>query len=106
MQYDEIVDIDENIKARFNDAGHMLGSSIIEVWITENGETKKIVFTGDLGNNDIPLLSPPTMISEADYLVMESTYGNRLHMRNDDKAEIFLNVVYETLEKGGTVVIP
>lgn len=106
VQYDEIVDIDENIKARFNDAGHMLGSSIIEVWITENGETKKIVFTGDLGNNDIPLLSPPTMISDADYLVMESTYGNRLHMRNDDKAEIFLNVVYETLEKGGTVVIP
>ena len=106
VQYNEIVDIDENIKARFNDAGHMLGSSIIEVWITENGETKKIVFTGDLGNNDIPLLSPPTMISDADYLVMESTYGNRLHMRNDDKAEIFLNIVYETLEKGGTVVIP
>ena len=106
VQYNEIVDIDENIKARFNDAGHMLGSSVIEVWITENGETKKIVFTGDLGNNDIPLLSPPTMISDADYLVMESTYGNRLHMRNDDKAEIFLNVVYETLEKGGTVVIP
>ena len=106
VQYNEIVDIDENIKARFNDAGHMLGSSIIEVWITENGETKKIVFTGDLGNNDIPLLSPPTMISDADYLVMESTYGNRLHMRNDDKAEMFLNVVYETLEKGGTVVIP
>ena len=106
VQYNEIVDIDENIKARFNDAGHMLGSSIIEVWITEQGETKKIVFTGDLGNNDIPLLSPPTMISDADYLVMESTYGNRLHMRNDDKAEMFLNVVYETLEKGGTVVIP
>ena len=106
VQYDEIVDIDENIKVRFNDAGHMLGSSIIEVWITENEETKKIVFTGDLGNNDIPLLSPPTMISEADYLIMESTYGNRLHMKNDDKAEIFLNIVYETLEKGGTVVIP
>ena len=65
-----------------------------------------MVFTGDLGNNDIPLLSPPTMISDADYLVMESTYGNRLHMRNDDKAKIFLDVVYETLEKGGTVVIP
>ena len=106
VQYDEIIDIDENIKVRFNDAGHMLGSSIIEVWITENEETKKIVFTGDLGNNDIPLLSPPTMISDADYLIMESTYGNRLHMKNDDKAEIFLNIVYETLEKGGTVVIP
>ena len=106
VQYDEIIDVDENIKVRFNDAGHMLGSAIIEVWVTENGKTEKVVFTGDLGNNDIPLLSPPTMISDADYLVMESTYGNRLHMRNDDKAKIFLDVVYETLEKGGTVVIP
>ena len=106
VQYNEIVDIDENIKARFNDAGHMLGSAIIEVWITENEKQEKVVFTGDLGNNDIPLLSPPTMISDADYLIMESTYGDRLHMRNDDKATIFLDVVYETLEKGGTVVIP
>lgn len=106
VQYDEIIEIDENIKVRFNDAGHMLGSAIIEVWITENGKREKIVFTGDLGNNDIPLLSPPTMISDADYLVMESTYGNRLHMKNDDKAKMFLDIVYETLEKGGTVVIP
>ena len=82
------------------------GSAIIEVWITENGKREKLVFTGDLGNNDIPLLSPPTMISDADYLVMESTYGNRFHMRNDDKANLFLDIVYETLEKGGTVVIP
>ncbi len=106
VKYDEIIDIDENIKVRFNDAGHMLGSAIIEVWVTENGKTEKIVFTGDLGNNDIPLLSPPTMIEDADYLVMESTYGNRLHIRNDDKASLFLDIVYETLEKGGTVVIP
>lgn len=106
VKYDEIIDIDENIKVRFNDAGHMLGSSIIEVWVTENGKIEKIVFTGDLGNNDIPLLSPPTIIEDADYLVMESTYGNRLHIRNDDKASLFLNIVYETLEKGGTVVIP
>ena len=106
VQYNEIVEISDSIQVRFNDAGHMLGSAIIEVWITENGKREKIVFTGDLGNNDIPLLSPPTMISDADYLVMESTYGNRLHMRNDDKANLFLDVVYETLEKGGTVVIP
>lgn len=106
VQYDQIIDVAENIQVRFNDAGHMLGSAIIEVWVTENGKTEKAVFTGDLGNNDIPLLSPPTMIESADYLIMESTYGNRLHMRNDDKAKIFLDVVYETLEKGGTVVIP
>ena len=104
--YDEIIELDENISIRFNDAGHMLGSSIIEVWVKENGETKKIVFTGDLGNNDIPLLDSPTMIDNADYLVMESTYGNRLHNRNDDKAEMFLDIVSETLDKGGNVIIP
>ena len=106
VQYDEIIELDPNINVRFNDAGHMLGSSIIEVWVKEDGETKKIVFTGDLGNNDIPLLAAPTMMENADYLVMESTYGGRLHMRNDDKAEMFLNIVAETLDKGGNVVIP
>lgn len=106
VHYDEIIEIDENIQVRFNDAGHMLGSAIIEIWVTENGETKKTVFTGDLGNNDIPLLDSPTMIESTDYLVMESTYGNRLHMRNDEKANLFLNIVSETLEKGGRVVIP
>ena len=106
VKYDEVVEIDENIKVRFNDAGHMLGSAIIEVWATQDGKTEKAVFTGDLGNNDIPLLASPTMIETADYLIMESTYGSRLHMRNDDKAELFLNIVSETLDKGGTVVIP
>ena len=106
IKYDEIIDIDDHIHVRFNDAGHMLGSSIIEVWAEENGKTTKVVFTGDLGNNDIPLLSSPTMIDDADYLVMESTYGSRLHNRNDDKAEMFLDIVSETLNKGGKVIIP
>ena len=106
VKYDEIIDITENIHVRFNDAGHMLGSSIVELWVDEDGKTTKTVFTGDLGNNDIPLLSSPTMIEDTDYLVMESTYGSRLHMRNDEKAELFLNIVSETLDKQGTVVIP
>ena len=106
VEYDQIIDVADNIQVRYNDAGHMLGSSIIEIWVTENGKTEKIVFTGDLGNNDIPLLDSPTMIEDADYLVMESTYGSRLHMRNDDKAKIFLDVVSETLDHGGRVVIP
>lgn len=106
VNYDEIIEIDPNIYVRFNDAGHMLGSAIIEVWVKEDGKETKAVFTGDLGNNDIPLLSSPTMIETADYLVMESTYGGRLHMKNDDKANLFLNIVSETLDKGGTVVIP
>ena len=106
VKYDEIINITENIHVRFNDAGHMLGSSIIELWVKEDGKETKTVFTGDIGNNDIPLLSSPTMIESADFLVMESTYGSRLHQRNDQKAEIFLQIVSETLEKGGNVVIP
>ena len=106
VKYDEIIEITPQIHARFNDAGHMLGSSIIEVWVEENGRQLKTVFSGDLGNSDIPLLSEPTMIEDADYLVMESTYGSRLHMRNDQKAELFLDIVSETLDNGGTVVIP
>ncbi len=106
IQYDEIFEIDENISIRLNDAGHMLGSSIVEIWTKEDGKTVKAVFTGDLGNNDLPLLDSPTMIESADYLIMESTYGNRLHIRNDEKAKLFLDIVSETLDNGGTVVIP
>ena len=86
--------------------GTCSGSGIIEIWIKENEEEKKLVFTGDLGNNDIELLGPPTMIENADYLIMESTYGDRLHIRSEKKAEEFLNIVSETLEKGGKVIIP
>ena len=106
VQYDQIIEITPDIHVRFNDAGHMLGSSIIELWVNENGKQTKTVFTGDLGNNDIPLLSEPTMIEDADYLVMESTYGSRKHIKNNKKAEMFLDIVSETLDKKGTVVIP
>ena len=106
VKYDEIIEITPEIHVRFNDAGHMLGSSIIEVWVEEEGKQTKSVFTGDLGNNDIPLLSEPTMIEDADYLIMESTYGNRKHEKSEKKAEMFLDIVSETIEKNGTVVIP
>lgn len=106
VQYGEILQIDPNIKVRYTDAGHMLGSAIIEVWIKEDGEEKKLVFTGDLGNNDIPLLREPSIVEDADVLVMESTYGNRVHEAKEDKAQEFLSIVTDTLEKGGNVVIP
>ena len=106
VKYDEIIQVSENIYVRFNDAGHMLGSSTIEIWAKEDGKETKAVFSGDLGNNDIPLLSEPTMIDNCDYLVMESTYGSRLHIRNDQKAELFLKIVSETIDNGATVVIP
>ena len=106
ISYDEILELSPDIHVRFNDAGHMLGSSIIEVWATEDGKETKAVFTGDSGNNDIPLLDSPTMIDAADFLIMESTYGSRLHMRNDEKAELFLKIVSETVQNGGNVIIP
>ena len=106
VKYDEKIQVSENIYVRINDPGHMLGSSTIEIWAKEDGKETKAVFSGDLGNNDIPLLSEPTMIDNCDYLVMESTYGSRLHIRNDQKAELFLKIVSETIDNGGTVVIP
>ena len=106
VKYDEIIQVDKDIYVRFNDAGHMLGSSIIEIWAKENGKETKAVFTGDLGNNDIPLLDSPTMIENCDYLIMESTYGSRIHEKNEQKAELFLDIVSETIDNGGTVVIP
>ena len=107
IKYDKIYKVAPGIEVRFVDAGHMLGSSMIEVWIKEEKKEKqKIVFTGDIGNSDIPLLNSPTVISSADYLIMESTYGNRIHMKNDQKAELFLKIVSETIDNGGTVVIP
>ncbi len=95
----------ENIKLRYNDSGHMLGSSAVEVWVTEKGKTEKIVFSGDLGNKDKPLLKDPTIITEADYLVLESTYGGRNHTYVDATAQ-FLDIVRSTLSVGGTLVIP
>ncbi len=106
INYDEEIQITPEIRVRYNDAGHMLGSAIIEVWVNENGEEQKIVFSGDLGNNDIPLLREPSMIEDADILVMESTYGDRDHVHQDDKAREFLEIVSKTLEQGGNVVIP
>lgn len=106
LEYDRIYDIDKDIKLRFTDAGHMLGSAIVELWITENERQEKIVFSGDLGNNQITLLNKLQFVDEADYLVMETTYGDRIHEGNEEKAEMFLEIVSRTLKRGGNVVIP
>lgn len=106
ISYNEIVQIDPNIKVRFTDAGHMLGSAVIEIWVKEDGKETKIVCTGDLGNNNIPLLREPSMVEETDILITESTYGNRVHESKKDKAMEFLEIVSSTLEKGGNVIIP
>lgn len=105
--YDKIITITENIKIRFTDVGHLLGSSSIEVWVTEDGISKKIVFSGDIGNTNQPLIKDPQYTKEADYVVMESTYGDRLHstVRVDYVKEL-VTILQETFDRGGNVVIP
>ena len=105
--YDQMVEICEGISIRFTDIGHLLGSSSIEVWLTEGDITKKIVFSGDIGNKDQPLIKDPIYTKEADYVVMESTYGDRLHTK--EKPEYVKNlaeVINRTFARGGNVVIP
>lgn len=105
-KYDEVIKITDAIKIRFNDAGHILGSAIVEVWITENGEETKLVFSGDLGNKNIPIMRDPSIVDSADYLFIESTYGNRLHATSNNKVERFVDIINTTMERGGNVVIP
>lgn len=105
--YDTEIEVSEGIKIRFTDIGHLLGSSSIEVWLTENGVTRKIVFSGDVGNKNQPLIKDPKNTEEADYVVMESTYGDRYHDKEklDYVAEL-TQVLQETFDRGGNVVIP
>lgn len=106
VAYDETLQLENNITVRYRNSGHMLGSAFIEVWIREDKKETKLVFTGDMGNRDIPILKDPVYIQEADYLIMESTYGDRLHQDKMNKAERFLDIVLETLDRGGNVIIP
>lgn len=105
--YDSMIDICDGIQIRFTDIGHLLGSASIEVWLTEGDVTKKIVFSGDIGNLDQPLIKDPIPTKEADYVVMESTYGDRLHTkeRPDYVAEL-AEIISKTFARGGNVVIP
>ncbi len=105
--YDQIIDLCEGVKIRFTDVGHLLGSSSIEIWMNEAGIEKKIVFSGDIGNKDQPLIKDPKKTPEADYVVMESTYGDRVHSTEKiDYAVELAKVLKETFDKGGNVVIP
>lgn len=106
-RYDREVKICDEITVRFTDIGHLLGSASIEVWLTENGDTKKLVFSGDIGNKNQPLLRSPSCTKEADYVVMESTYGDRLHSEDrPDYVKELASILKETFDRGGNVVIP
>ncbi len=104
--YDQLIELNDEMKFVFNDAGHILGSAITELWITENGSTSKIVFSGDLGVMNRPILRDPTIIKKADYIIMESTYGNRVHPSNPMDVTRLMDTIRETAKRGGTTVIP
>lgn len=105
-KYGEVTALFEGVKIRFTDAGHLLGSASVEMWLTENGETKKVVFSGDIGNVNQPIIRDPQYIRQADYVVMESTYGDREHEKADDYLSVLATIFDKTLARGGNVVIP
>lgn len=105
-EYHEKFTLYDGLTIRFTDAGHLLGSASIEVWITEEDIKKKIVFSGDIGNNDQPLINDPHYMKEADYVIMESTYGDRNHGVSPDYVGELTRILKTTFDRGGNVVIP
>lgn len=105
-EYDREIRLCEEIAIRFTDVGHLLGSASIEIFACEGGERRTIVFSGDLGNRNKPILRDPIYTKKADYVVIESTYGDRLHGETPDYVGEIAEVIERTFEKGGNVVIP
>jgi metallo-beta-lactamase family protein len=106
-EYGKEIELCEGIKVRFTDVGHLLGSASIEVWGTEEGQTRKLVFSGDIGNKAQPLIKDPSKTESADYVIMESTYGDRLHSaERPDYIKELTEILQTTFDRGGNVVIP
>ncbi len=106
VDYLKPIDVTDNVKARFLDAGHLLGSSYILLTATENGITRTILFSGDIGNRFKPIIRNPSLPPKADFVVMESTYGDRTHGKEPDYSLNFAKIIEETFAKGGNVVVP
>ena len=104
--YDRIIEVAPGIKVRFTDVGHLLGSSSVEVWVEEDGKETKIVFSGDIGNINQPLINDPKTIEEADYVLIESTYGNRTHGERIDFVTELAKIIQRTFDRGGNGVVP
>jgi metallo-beta-lactamase family protein len=106
IDYDKFYDITKNIKIKYRDAGHIMGSAIIEMYVNDKDALKKIVLSGDLGQWDVPIVNNPTLIEDADYVLVESTYGNRLHEDIGIRDDLLLEYAKETYKKGGKLMIP
>jgi metallo-beta-lactamase family protein len=106
VKYGQSLQISEGIEASFHDAGHVLGSSMVRLKIKQNGEQRTIIFSGDIGRWKKPMLEDPTLFDEADYVVIESTYGDRLLEPVDETAQEFAEIINATANKGGNIIIP
>lgn len=104
--YDDARELSGGIRYRFIDAGHILGSATLELWFRDNARDKKIVFSGDIGKNGNPIIRDPQHVTEADYVVVESTYGNRFHKDLDASIAELEKVVKDTFKRGGNVLLP
>ena len=106
-RYHEMIEVNDCVSIRFTDVGHLLGSACIEVWLTEDGQERKITFSGDLGNSNQPILRDPQTVEETEYLMMETTYGDRNHERvRTDYVSELAEIIQTTMDRGGNVVIP
>ncbi|HHX77283.1 MAG TPA: MBL fold metallo-hydrolase [Firmicutes bacterium] len=106
VNYDELYPLSPRVAVKFYDAGHILGSAIVKFWVTEEGRQQKLVFSGDLGKSNQPIIKDPAVVESADFLFMESTYGARLHEGEERKLEILAELIAKTYKNGGNVIIP
>ena len=106
ISYNTQLALNGSVTASFHDAGHILGSAMLELMVKENGQSRKIVFSGDIGQWDKPLVHDPSVFQEADYIVMESTYGDRNHENPENVRETLCSLINETVEAGGNIIIP
>ena len=104
--YEQPVEVAGGMDATFFDAGHILGASMIRLAVSRNGQVRTILFSGDVGRNDMPILRDPADVDEADYVLVESTYGDRLHGTADEAREGLCRVINDTHKAGGNIIVP
>ena len=106
VSYEETVLLGEGIKATFHDAGHVIGSSMIKITVSQQGESRTILFSGDVGRWDRPILQDPSIFNEIDYVMVESTYGDRIHQEPPDVGESLAEIINSTFRAGGNIIVP
>ncbi len=106
VSYGRSFEVNPDITIKFNDAGHILGAAITELWVNEGQEVMKLVYSGDIGVENQRMLNEPTLIEKTDYLIMETTYGDRTHETHAESSKRFMDIILKTASRGGTVVVP